>query len=412
VTFGTEGDTRPMLALCRGLLDAGHAVVVLAERAGQPQAATLGVPFVALAGDMAAELLAASAGLLHRGGDVKYVARALADIARRNTAEWMRATLEHAQDADAIVCAGLAIYVGLSCAEALGIRAIGAGLQPMMPTRAFASPFLPPLRLPGWANRASHRLVLALMWRAFRGAVNDARRDVAQQAPRRREWDDYPILVGISPTLVPRPPDWPPQRFSITGYWWTPRDADYAPDDDLAAFLAAGEAPVYVGFGSMLGFDRARMLAIVLDALDGRRALLYAGWSDFGAGTLPVTAHRIGQVPHRWLFPRMAVVVHHGGAGTTHTAARAGTPSVVVPFAADQFFWAERLRRLGIAAAALPRRAITAAGLRARLAQVGDDTMRERCVEVAGAMATEAGVAIAVARIEALLWHKPRASHR
>ena len=177
LTFGTEGDTRPMLALCRGLVDAGHDVVALAERAGRVQAAALGVPFVPLAGDMAAELHAASAGLLHKGGDVKYVARALAGIATRNTSEWMRATLEHARDADAILCAGLAIYVGLSCAESLGIPAIGAGLQPMMPTRAFASPFLPPLRVPGWANRASHRLVLAMLWRSFRGAINAARYD-------------------------------------------------------------------------------------------------------------------------------------------------------------------------------------------------------------------------------------------
>ena len=171
-----------------------------------------------------------------------------------------------------------AIYVGLSCAESLRIPAIGAAMQPAMATRAFPSPFLPPLRLPGWANRASHRLVLALMWRAFRGAVNDARRDVSRQPPRAREWDSYPIVFGISPTLVPRPRDWP-ERFSITGYWWPPRNARFAPDADLAAFLAAGDPPAYVGFGSMVGFDQDRLLATVLDALDGRRALLYGGWS-------------------------------------------------------------------------------------------------------------------------------------
>ena len=176
LTFGTEGDSRPMVALCRGLVDAGHDVVLLCEQAGQSYAAACGVPFVPLAGDMAAALQSASAEFLRSGGDVTHTARALAEIARANTTAWMRATLEHAVHADAIVAAGLAIYVGLSCAEHLGLPAIGAGLQPMMPTRAFASPFLPPWPLPGVVNVVSHRLVLGLMWRAFRGAINDARR--------------------------------------------------------------------------------------------------------------------------------------------------------------------------------------------------------------------------------------------
>lgn len=400
LTFGTEGDTRPMLALCRGLVDAGHDVVLLAERAAQSYAATIGVPFVPLAGDMAAELQSTSAGFLRRGADIKYVSRALADIARGNTAAWMRSTLACAQHADAVLCAGLAIYVGLSCAESLRIPAIGAALQPVMPTGAFTSPFIPPLRLPGFANRASHRLVLALMWRAFRGAINDARREVSQQSPRHREWAGYPIVFGISPTLVPRPGDWP-QRFSITGDWCPRPEPRFSPGADLAAFLGDGDAPVYVGFGSMLGFDRDRLLAIVLDALDGRRALLYGGWSGFGAGALPGNARGIGHVPHDWLFPRVRVAVHHGGAGTTHAAARAGVPSVVLPFAADQFFWADRLHRLGIAPQALAQRRVTAALLRARLLKASEASMRERGASVARSMAGETGVATAVASIEA-----------
>ena len=376
-------------------------MLLLGERSGQAYADALRVPFVALAGDMAAELRSAP-GTLHRGDEFRHVASALAAIAARHTAQWMRETLARAKHADAIVCAGLGIYVGLSCAECLDIPAIGAGLQPMMPTRAFASPFLPPRRLPGFVNRASHRLVLAMMWRAFRGAINDARRDVAHQPPRRREWDGYPILFAISPTLVPRAPDWP-ERVYVTGYWWAPSMTPFVPDAALERFLAAGEAPLYVGFGSMAGFDRDRLLAAVLSALDGRRALLHAGWSGFGEGRMPGNVHRIGQVPHDWLFPRVRIVVHHGGSGTTHAAARAGMPSVVVPFAADQFFWAERLRSIGIAPNALAYRDVTPSRLRERLAQAGDDVMRERALEVGRAMAAEHGVANAVARIDALL---------
>ena len=160
LTFGTEGDSRPMVALCHGLGDAGHEVVLVCEKAGQAYAAECGVPFVPLAGDMATALQSASAGFLRSGGGVTDTAKVLAEIARANTAAWMRTTLEHAARADAIVAGGLAIYVGLSCAEQLGIPVIGAGLQPVMPTREFASPFFPPWPLPGWANRMSHRLVI------------------------------------------------------------------------------------------------------------------------------------------------------------------------------------------------------------------------------------------------------------
>ena len=400
LTFGTEGDTRPMAALCRGLRDAGHGVVLLADRAGAAYAEALGVPFVPLAGDMAVAMRTAAAGVSRRGVDVHYVARTLAAIAAANTSEWMRAALEHARGCDLVLCAGLAIYVGLSAAETLRIPAIGVGLQPMMPTRAFASPFLPPLRLPGLLNRASHRLVLSLMWRAFRGPVNAARREVAGQPPRAREWNDYPVLFGVSPTLVPRPDDWT-DRIAIVGYWFGPRDPRFAPAPDLVEFIDAGDAPVYVGFGSMLGFDRDRLLDTVLRALDGRRAILHSGWSGFGDAPLPASVRRVAHVPHDWLFPRMSAIVHHGGAGTTHSAARAGVPSVVLPFAADQFFWAKRLSSVGIAPAMLTHRRSTPSRLRERLDAALDAPMRARAREVGAKIAAESGIANGIAQIEA-----------
>jgi sterol 3beta-glucosyltransferase len=155
-------------------------------------------------------------------------------------------------------------------------------------------------------------------------------------------------------------------------------------DPGLAAFLAAGETPVYVGFGSIAGFDRNPLLVAVLSALDGRRALLH-GSSGFGEGHLPGHVHRIGHVPHAWLFPRV------------------GVPSVVMPFAADQFFWAERLHRIRIAPEGLAYRDVTPSRLRERLAKARERVMRERALEVGRAIAAERGVANAVARIDALL---------
>ena len=141
----------------------------------------------------------------------------------------------------------------------------------------------------------------------------------------------------------------------------------------------------------------------MLDALDGRRALLSGGWSRFGEAALASNVLRIGHVPHAWLLPRVRLAVHHGGAGTTHAAAHAGVPSVVVPFAADQFFWADRLHALGVAPARLAYRDVTAVALRERMDAASGERMSERAREISGAMDDERGVANAVARIEALL---------
>ena len=399
VTYGTEGDWRPLAALCSGLARAGHDVTMLAPRPAEALARRLGVAFDALAGDMAAELDHAMPTLMHKGLDPAAMSRILTGMAARNTSAWMRTVLAHARGADVIVPAGLAVYVGLSCAEHLGVRAVGAGLQPVMPTRAFPSPFVPPWRMPGWLNRMSHRVVLALLWRAFRAATNAAREEVGQSA-RRAPWDGYPILFGYSPTLVPAPADWP-ARFHVTGAWTTVPDPAWRPAAALEMFLAAGEAPVYVGFGSMQGFDRARAEAAVIGALDGRRAIMSAGAARLGQGALPGHVLRVGPVPHPWLFPRMRVVMHHGGAGTTHAAARAGVPQVVVPLTGDQPFWGDRVWRLGIASRPLAHRALTASALRTRLDEAGDGAHATRAAAIADAMRDEDGVGNAVAAFTA-----------
>ena len=137
------------------------------------------------------------------------------------------------------------------------------------------------------------------------------------------------MLYGVSPSLVPRPDDWP-DNARMCGQW-IPPSPRWSPPANLTDFLAAGEAPLYVGFGSMTGFDRRRMLAQIVAATAGRRVVFAPGWSGIDASDLPSSFLVVGDTPHDWLFPRMSVVVHHGGSGTSHSATRAGVPSVVVP---------------------------------------------------------------------------------
>lgn len=396
LTYGTEGDTRPLIALSHGLIRAGHQVSLLGEARSLGLAHRLGVPVAPLSGDIR-ELYTHWGQSGPRG-----TAKALVRLTNANAAAWMTQTLQAAQGCDAIVVSGLAGFVGLSVAERLAIPAIGAGMIPLTPSRDFPSPFLPPAWVPARLHRASLALTNQLLWLALKNALNQARASVLDLPPRARLWTQHPMLYGISPSLLPQPQDWPDHAL-MCGQWVPPPATDFVAPLELTRFLAAGAAPIYVGFGSMTGIDLPSMLRIVIKALNGRRAVVWPGWSDMGTMALPGNILRIDAAPHGWLFPHMSAVIHHGGSGTAHSAARAGKPSIVIPFAGDQAFWADRLHRLGIAAPAVDARRLNAEVLGEAIAFVERPKVVQRAAEIGQSMATEDGVGVGVSVIERMV---------
>jgi UDP:flavonoid glycosyltransferase YjiC (YdhE family) len=215
----------------------------------------------------------------------------------------------------------------------------------------------------------------------------------------------YPILYGFSPTVVPKPADWG-ERIHVTGYWFLERPSDWQPPADVADFIRSGPPPVYVGFGSMGNRDPREVTEIVLDALDRcrQRGVILTGWGGLSRADLPDNVFGIESMPFDWLFPRMSAVVHHGGAGTTSAGLRAGVPSVIVPFFADQPFWAERVCRLGVGPGPVHRKRLTAERLaRAISIAVNDSRMRDRAGEIGERIRGEDGVAAAVHFIDRYL---------
>ena len=402
VTYGTEGDTRPQVAVCRGLLNRGHEVQLFGDRSSLTIAEAQGIPARALAGDMKATVGPGGvlSELVRESGDVTQMAKAVARIAGENTASWLQDVAAHAKASDAILFSGLTAYVGLCAAEHLRLPGVGLGLFPMSPTTAFPSPLLRPWKLPGWLNRLSHQAVNALAWTLFRKSINAARRDVLGQAPRKKMWRAYPILYGVSRHLVPQPADWP-EIWKVCGAW-SVESGSWTPPAALTEFLSAGKPPIYVGFGSMAGFDKQKLAAALVEAVDGRRALFYAGWSGIDPASLPGNFFTIGATPHDWLFPRSSLVIHHGGAGTSHTASRAGVPSVVIPFAGDQFFWAGRLASAGVAPQYVPHARLDGKSLSRMIAFAEDPEVVQRAKVLGEAMANEDGVSCAVEHIERL----------
>ena len=395
LTYGTEGDTRPLAALGHAMRMAGHEVHLMGDARTLVSAHEHGVPASALSGDIR-ELFAESSG-----GGASATAKALARLTNRNTRAWTVETLAAARGCDALLVSGLAGFVGLSVAEHLRIPAIGAGMIPLTPSREFASPFLPAGRVPSWLNRASLELTNRMFWLAFRKTLNAARETVLGLRARKSLPTGHPMLYGISPTILPQPADWPVQA-RLCGQWVAP-SGDFTPPPELAAFLEAGPPPVYAGFGSMAGIDGPRTIRAIVSALEGRRALFFPGWSGMDEVELPSNVLRIGPMPHDWLFPRTAAVIHHGGSGTTHSATRAGKPSVIVPFAGDQSFWAERLARLGIAPPAVNGSRISAKALREALEFVDRPAVQAKAARLGEKMAGEDGPGGAIRAIEELV---------
>ena len=401
VTFGSEGDTRPLGALCRGLLDRGHQLTLFAEPTTLSLPRRLGVPCESLSGDVQSTLPISDPKLAIGLADVLKTVKALNALVAANSASWMQTVAPHAREADAILFSSLASGVGNALSQELRTLGIGLFFQPITPTREFSSPMLPPMNLPGWANRLTFRPAHRQTWNVCGKPAQAARLEVFGTRTSARLRFDHPMLYGVSRELVTEPRDWP-ETHRICGHWSRPA-GDWQAPVDLLEFLAAGEAPIYAGFGSPSGFIRAKALQALIDAVAGRRAIFSPGWSRIDSTVLPHNFFVAHGVPHEWLFPRVSVAIHHGGAGTTHTAARAGVPQIVLPLGADHHFWAHRVAAKG-AAPKYPRGGrLRSAAIAAMIEFTQRDETRRNARVLGEAMSREDGVSFAIQQIERLV---------
>ncbi len=406
---GSRGDVQPYIALGTGLRDAGHTVRILTTEDFRELVTAYGLEFVGM-GDAAGDAQSQMQGIVEGGNLLKILAstgRGAQQLAHQGAVSGLAAS----GDADMIIGGFGGLFIGLALAEKVGIPFIQAYLVPFTPTRAFPGVLLPPLpvRLPAQMNGVSHRLTQQMMWQMFRTADTKARTEVLGMAPASR-WGPFaalqrhaqPILYGYSPQVVPRPADWG-DFVHVTGYWFLEPPAGWEPPADLVAFLRAGPPPVFIGFGSMPSKDPAATADLMVQALarTGQRGVIVAGGGDRKETPMPEHVYRVGSVPHSWLFPQMAAVVHHGGAGTTAAGLRAGVPSVVTPFFGDQPFWGQRVHALGVGPEPVPRRHLTVENLAAAIQRATSDTaMREKAAQLGTRIRAEDGVARAVAVIE------------
>jgi sterol 3beta-glucosyltransferase len=404
---GTRGDVQPYVALGKGLRAAGHQVRLLTSDDFAGLVGDAGLEFASM-GESIEKMLQSEEWrkTTESGNFLAILARMNSEMKRRAEALASRipALL---RPADLIVAGVGGIGGPFSAAETFGIPIIQAYVFPITPTRAFASPLTPKLPMNA-LNPLSFQMMRQMLWQSTRVADVTTRRALGMRRGSIfgpfRALEGQPILYGYSRHVLPRPADWS-DGHSVTGYWFLDAPGDWQPPADLVNFLRAGAPPVYIGFGSMGSRSPKQAAELALRALarSGQRGVLASGWGGLRSSDLPDSVYMLSSVPHSWLFPQMAAVVHHGGAGTTAAGLRAGVPSIVVPHMGDQAFWGHRIAALGVGTPPIPRKRLTAAQLAHAITQtVTDQAMRGRAAALGAAIRAEDGIGQAVELIERL----------
>lgn len=411
VAAGSRGDVQPYVALGKGLQAAGFAVRIVTSIDFERLVLDAGLDFCST-GESIEEMIQSDQWrqTLEGGNFLAIVNQMNREMTKRAKSV---ASVLPGQIADVdLMIAGLGGLMGaFSIAEKLDIPIIQAYLYPLTPTREFAGPLTPNLPLGKTLNPLSFQVTRQMLWQS--GRVGDAATRRELNMPRGSLWGPFsllrkrqiPVLYGYSRHVLPHPSDWDTTNH-VTGYWFLDAHEDWMPPEDLLEFLNAGDPPVYVGFGSMGNRNPAEAAEITLQALQraGQRGVLAAGWGGLSPADVPESVYMISSIPHSWLFPRMAAVVHHGGAGTTAAGLRAGIPSIVIPFMGDQPYWGQRVAALGVGPRPIPRRKLTVEALEAAIGQaIHDSQMRQRARKLGESIRNERGVDNAVAIIRKLV---------
>jgi sterol 3beta-glucosyltransferase len=412
ITFiapGSRGDVQPYVALGKGLKNAGHSVGILASQDFQSLISDHGLQFLDLGGNMQ-DIAQGMQSLLEQGNFLKILS-SMGKTAQTLATQVAVKGLAACQGSDLIIAGLGGLFAGLALSEKLGLPFVQAYYFPLTPTREFPNAMapMPPGGLPVWANRLTHTLVQQMLWQNYRSADNQARRQVLKMAPlsfrgpfAALQQEKQTILYGYSPQVIPIPKDWG-DFIQVTGYWFLDPPAGWQPPMDLVNFIQSGTPPVYIGFGSMVNSKAGETTDLVLKALarTGQRGVLSAGWGGLKKEALPQTVFMVDSLPFGWLFPQMAAIVHHGGAGTTSIGLWAGVPAIVTPFMGDQPFWGQRVFELGVGPRPVPLRRLTVDRLADAIQQaVSDKVMQEKATRLGKRIRAENGIARAVEVIE------------
>ena len=415
LTSGTRGDVIPYIALGEGLQDAGYKVNI---------AAPIGFanlihehkiqfsPFEGNPSDLLVEQgnstpLTLGKNFIHSIQSTKNFLTQARPLYRK----MLQTALEACQGSDLIIH-GLPTLWGSHIAEGLKIPAVRAMLQPLAPTNEFASALLPFRFSIKGINWLSHVITTQMIYLSWRSEINYARRTLFQLGSASlldsslRHISEQPLtLNGFSEQILPRPQDWNDKQI-ITGYWR--KEIISTQDNRLAEiqkFIESAKNLVAIGFGSPSTKDISQTINILEKALTLTNAqAIFTIPSKWHNEIKSKDIFAIDYVPHDWLYKHVKVAIHHGGAGTTSASLHAGIPTITLPLAIDQFFWGERIYKIGVGPKAIPQRKLTAEKL-AHAIQIAlsDEVMKARAKSVGEKLSLENGIQVAVSQMRKII---------
>jgi len=399
LALGSRGDIQPYAVLGRGVRQAGHQVRFITFENFAGLIAENELEFYPISGD-------AQALVTNAGANMGALIRSFSSLSE----SYIRALSSSLLGETDLILNQLPVGLfGFDLAEKYNLPMVLTAVIPLARTSDFPVMGLPKIPIPGY-NKASYYLGEQIAWQLFRRLINRWREQTLSLPPlpllgyfNRLGTSQIPVINGFSSQVVKRPADWG-DHIHLTGYWF-PEEPSWQPSTELQNFLDKGDPPVFIGFGSMPVKDPRRTTKVILDALqrNGLRGILHAGWAGIGRQEMPDTVFQIDYAPYSWLFPRMAMIIHHGGSGTTSFGLRAGIPSMVISFVFDQHYWGKRIEELGVGPRPIRFAHLSVDNLSEGMQQgVSNITMRHRAAELGQKIRAEQGIANAIQIIETL----------
>ncbi len=394
---GSRGDYQPYIALAQQLKKLGKDVRITGSKSFEGFIRNYGIDVYPIGADI--ETLNVDPKLLKAAGSADNPLKMLLTFHKmKEYGIYMVNDYYSACEGSELIIYHPGCTIGYFAAQKLGIPSVLASPFPMHKTKEYLS-----VVMYGKAKsniitkKISYSMIQGMLWMASKDSVKGFWKKRFGTVPddfgcpfERHTDKKHPAMVSCSNFVFERPSDWN-ENIHQHGYWFVEESSEYTPPEELAAFLDAGDKPVYIGFGSMTSLDKhENLVKIATEAItkSGQRGIIC------GLGKpakLPNNIIAIDNIPHSWLFDRVSAVCHHGGAGTTAAGFRAGVPSIIIPFSNDQFAWAHSAYDLGVGAKPIYKKDLSSDKLADAIGFALDDTIKANAKILGKKIATESG---------------------
>lgn len=365
ICAGSRGDFQPYVALAQRLKILGEEVRIAGFLQFENFVRGYGIDYVPIEVDY--EELGVDPKMLKQAGSADNPLKMILTFnkMKKYGAQIAKQTYDSLEGSELIVYHPGCV-IGYFAAQEMNIPSVLAMPFPMNKTEEYLSVVTYGKARPTRINKKiSYKMIQGMLWLASSNTVKQHWKERFGRVPKNfkspyeKISKDHIAMVSCSNFVFPRPKDWNKNIYQ-SGYWFVEENKEYKPSKELEAFINNGEKPVYIGFGSVFDSDeKDKIVKIIIDALKkcGKSGII----SGMGkVDNLSNNIIAVDGIPHTWLFEKVSVVCHNGGAGTTAAGFRAGVPSVIIPFSNDQFAWAHRAFDLGVGAKPIYKKDFTA----------------------------------------------------